>query len=175
MKRYLLKILLVPIIGLLFSGCYTTLWMPDGDNENYDSEDVQSSQETSYYQLNDYGDYYYYYNRPWWYSAIQAAQNAKESNKDVNTLRKNDSGRGEFTRTGSRATNRGIQDAPLPTVSTPAPAATTSSSTNSNTSKDNSGNRVESTNSSNNSSRDKGSDNSNPVRNNDGTRNTSGR
>jgi hypothetical protein len=170
MKNFILKILLIPIIGILFSGCYTTLWMPDGE---YDTEDIQSNQDANYYPINDYGDYYYYYNTPWWSSAVQSAQDSKDRSKDVNALRKTDSGRGEFTR-GSERTSRELPTAPLPTVSAPAP--TTSTSTSSNTSKDNSGNRVESTSSSSNSSgNDKKTNNNNPVRNNDGNRNTNGR
>jgi len=166
MKQHIIKILLIPFIGLLFSGCYTALWMPDG---NYDSEDIQANEGENYYTLNDYGDYYYFYNRPWWYSAVQAAQAKKDRTNDTNTLRNGITGRNDFTR--DRNPSGGSTNAPLPTVSAPAPAASTSSNTSS--TKDNSGNRVESTSSSNSSN--KSSNNSNPVRNNDGNRNTNGR
>jgi hypothetical protein len=174
MRKNLLKILLIPIIGLFFSGCYTALWMPDGDNANYDSEDIQSSEDANYYQLNDYGSYYYYYNRPWWFNAVQAAQSSIDKTKNDASLRKNDAGRGEFTRTGDRAA-REIPEAPLPAVSASAPPATTSSSTSSSTPKDNSGNRTESSGSSANSSRDRNSNDNSQTRKNDGNRNTSGR
>jgi hypothetical protein len=168
MKMFLKKILLVPIIGLMFSGCYTTLWMPDGE---YDESDyAQSNQDENYYQINDYGDYYYYYNRPWWYSSIQVSQDASTKKDKASSLRNNDNGRGsEFKRSGRSVSE--VPSAPLPTVSAPAAAPSAATST-SNNSTDNSGNRVESSSSSGNN---KNSNNNNPVRNNDGNRNTSGR
>jgi hypothetical protein len=161
MKKHITKILLIPLIGLLFSGCYTTLWMPDGD---YDSEDIQTNEGENFYPVNDYGDYYYFYNRPWWYTAVQTEQAKNNRTKDASALRNTDSGRNTFKREG-RTTITELPTASLPTVS--APASTVSASTTTNTSSNNSTNRAGNSNSSNN--------NSNPVRNNDGNRNTSGR
>jgi hypothetical protein len=139
--------------------------MPDTD---YNDEEILSNQEADYYPVNDYGDYYYYYNTPWWYSAIQAVQNAKDADVNAKPLRNTDSGRGTFTRDGSRTTAE-TPEASIPTVNTP--TATPSASASSSSAKDNS-----STSSSNNSSsNNRNSNNSNPVRNNDGNRNTSGR
>lgn len=170
------------ITGLFFTGCYTTIWMPSQDEGDSNSGDeaqntmqVQNPDDANYYRLTDYGDYYYYYNRPWWYSAAQASQGAKSNsnNSNAKTVRNNDAGRGDFSRTGSRATTN-IPDAPLPSTGAPAPPAT-SSSASSNSTKNNNGNRTENTSSSNSSSRDKGSNNNQPARNDDGSRKTSGR
>jgi hypothetical protein len=169
MRKYLLKMFSIAIIGLLYSGCYTALWVPDGD---YDSEDVLSNQEENYYQINYYGDYYYYYNRPWWYSAALTTQDNQDRNIDVNSLGDTDSGNGEFMRSSRTLTELPI--ASLPAISTSAPI--TSVSISSNFSKDKSADRVKSVNSSNNSSRNNNnSNNINHVRNNNGNRNTSGR
>jgi hypothetical protein len=162
MKDLLIKVFFILIIGLLYSGCYTTLLVPDGD---YDSEDVLSKQKENYYQINDYGDYYYYYNRPWWYSAIQDSQNI---NEEVNDSGEIDSGNGEFIRSCRTVTE--LPTSPLPTISTSAPFS--SASTRSNFSKNKSADRIESVSSSRN---ENNSNNNNHVRNNDGNRNTSGR
>ncbi|MDR3627810.1 MAG: hypothetical protein P4L45_13295 [Ignavibacteriaceae bacterium] len=157
MKKHITKILLIPFIGLLFSGCYTALWMPDGD---YDSEDIQANEGENFYPMNDYGDYYYFYNRPWWYSAVQTAQAKNNRSKDLNA----NTGQGGFKRDGRSTSSTGQTSASLPTVSAPAPTVSGSTTTNTSNS---STNRAGDSNSSGNKS--------NPVRNNDGNRNTSGR
>ncbi len=59
MKKYLIKIILIVITVISFSGCYTMLWSPD---EQLPSE----SYNQPYYSEPYYGEYNYYYDYPWW-------------------------------------------------------------------------------------------------------------
>lgn len=170
MKKYLLKMFFIPVIGILFTGCYTTLLVPSGD---YNKDDVMNSQKDNYYRIEDYGDYYYYYNEPWWFSTLEANQSDLECDNNANSFIRSDYQRGDIIRNSNTLTE-------LPSVSLPAiilpSTGSASASVNSNHSKINSSVRVKYINPSNQSSGgSRNSNNSNSVKNNDTNRNTLGR
>ncbi len=172
MKKYLIEILLISLITVGLTGCYTMLWTPD---QNYPTENT-NNQEDTFYPAEYYGDYSSYYATPWWltiappYQYNSNQQYNKNGRSQSTTLIRNSNGeRGSVPRT--------VLDTPPPARVEPANTTSSGSnnSNNSNSSNNSNGSRVESTNSGNNSASRSGNSNNNSLRNNNGSRNTNGR
>ena len=166
-----MKLAIILLMTILISGCYTVIWTPDQEFPNESNTEYDYD---SYYPDYYYGGYYDFYDYPWWLTITPPSyiapkdKNNRSDNSNVSTLRNTDNGRGTEER-------KEILTTPPPTrTENKKPSDSSSSSSNSGNNRTN----VESsnTNSGNNTStRESSNSNSNNVRNNDGSRNNSGR
>ncbi len=163
MLKNLLKILLIPVIAVALSGCYTVVWMPNQSSSNY------PEQSNYYYPQNYYGDYYYYYDSPWWNSIInqnsESISPTTDRSKGTEFIR-NRGERGSQPPGGIFTSQPPSRTEPILTPASPATSSTPA---------DNSG-KVESSSSSNSNSNssNRSSNNNRPARNDNG-RNSNGR
>lgn len=91
--KNLLRSVLVAILFLSFTGCYTVIWSPDMEFPDRQNSDEEYS---GYYSDSYYGGYYYYYDYPWWMAitppSYYIGDNDEENIRDRSTgsLRNND-------------------------------------------------------------------------------------
>ncbi len=174
MKIYIQNLLLILIISIAFTGCYTVIWMPNGNNQTTND---QNYQEDSYYPANYYGeDYNHFYEYPWWYSLTPSTAYAPQNsfNRDTSQaklIRQRDAGRGDLGWRGETPSLPTRNEPTIPTVST----NQTTTNGSQNTSSNSNGNRVESTSTKTSNSRDNSSNNNRTVRENNGDRKSNGR
>ncbi len=165
MKKLLFKLVLIVIVTLSLTGCYTIVWSPGSE---FPTEDNSST--TVYYDDAYYGDYYFFYDSPWWWDITPPVSSTflsgpRDENSNIETPRNS----------GERGTPGRVLDVQPPSRNA------TQSGTNSNGTSGNSGNtssetRVNNTSSSSSDSgRESSSNSGNTVRNNEGGRSSGGR
>jgi hypothetical protein len=124
--KYLL--ILILLVSLSLTGCYTVLWTPDQEfptEESYYGSG--SGYEDSYYADPYYGGYSYYYESPWW---LTMAPPTRSTTKDRTENDRN--GRSEEVRE-IRRTSSGDRSGDTTTAPPTRSSTTTSGTTNPNT------------------------------------------
>ncbi|MHB1686889.1 MAG: hypothetical protein ACYCVH_05915 [Ignavibacteriaceae bacterium] len=171
-NKYLTGLIFLAAGITFFSGCYTTVWMPD--------QNLPDSTQTvdNFYPDVYFGNYGNYYNSPWWnsYSLPSYQTNSPAYNRDSSQaqsfIRNNESGR-------SSPLRNAFLNLVSPATAVRNSSSTTSTSTSTNNNATSGGTaRVENSNSGtkdSSSNRSSSSDKNNSTRNNDGSRNTNGR
>jgi len=151
-----IKLFLFVSFIFLLQGCYTIIWTPDLELPTKDT----SERSDSYYDPDDYGNYYPYYEIPWWYSIPPATYTppVKPRGPLVEKVR-NTGNTDRTTEPPARPERPPIADPGTPTVSQP---PTTEDTSTKRTTESTPPKRE----------RESGSSNSRDTRNNDGNRST---
>jgi hypothetical protein len=180
MKKIFLTIVLIFGFSVLFSGCYTVLWIPEEDNlSNNDTNDAYES--SSFYDTDYYGGYGSFYETTWWAANPVYFGNPKTENINQSTTKNRTNNKTAETEIIRNGNGRGNTDSnpgttnPQATTTTVAPPPPPPSPTT-NTGSSSSGNSSSTSSSGSSSTKDNrnSGSNSGDTRNNSGSRNSDG-